>query len=121
LQVMSREVSWNNATLNDTVGVLIGTFPLGRLYKVDTEIVDEFDGTTILTTGTTANPDAYQDSGDITEGTIGFYEDVVSGAVPARVVAGAELRLFKTSGTPTQGIARVTAYFFSHQSTDPSN
>ncbi len=122
MQVFSREVDWSNPLLDDTRGVLIATLPAGRLVTLNTEILAEtFDGSTVLTTGTTANPDAYQDGGDITEGTAGIYADVVSGAVPATVAAGIEVRLFKTSGTPTQGIARVSGTFFSYQSTDPSN
>lgn len=89
-------------------------FPAGTiLHAVETEVITAFNAgsTNVLIAGNAGNDDAYQDSGDITEGTPGLYTDNVSGGTGVRLTAAATGQVTYTgSGTaPTTG--KSVTYF----------
>lgn len=88
--------------------------PVGAvILDLWTEIEEIFNSgsSDLITVGPSTNTDAYQDSDDITEGTLGKYTDVVSGTTPIkkRITTAETVQVGYTSaGTaPTTGKART--------------
>lgn len=87
------------------------TLPAGSiLFEVQSQIVQAFNSGTsdLLTVGKTGSASAYQDSGDLTEGSTGWQNDVVASALPEYFAAETAILVTYTStGTaPTTGRSR---------------